>query len=163
MAMTYYFPWVRKGLGMFIQEKDAYTSEKGTPVSESDLALNRPEILLTAEFLAQQGGTSFNIIHEKTVKFVGPSDIAGVSEKIVMKAVPDPSTTTFPRQYYPYVEFYEPDFPWRYSPAAHNADKLRPWVALVCCPADAIQLKTFPNGARYCNFIGNDKQWEDNS
>ena len=105
MAMTYYFPWVRKGLGMFIQEKDAYTSEKGTPVSESDLALNRPEILLTAEFLAQQGGTSFNIIHEKTVKFVGPSDIAGVSEKIVMKAVPDPSTTTFPRQYYPYVEF----------------------------------------------------------
>lgn len=162
MAMTYYFPWVRKGLGMFIQEKDAYTSEKGTPVSESDLALNRPEILLTAEFLAQQGGTSFNIIHEKTVKFVGPSDIAGVSEKIVMKAVPDPSTTTFPRQYFPYVEFYEPDFPWRYSPAAHNEDKLRPWVALVCCPADAIQLKTLPNGARYCNFIGNDKQWEDN-
>ena len=47
MAMTYYFPWVRKGLGMFIQEKDAYTSEKGTPAPFSHTRIS-PALLLNA-------------------------------------------------------------------------------------------------------------------
>lgn len=159
MAMTYYFPWIRKGLGNFIQEKDAFVLEKGAEGDE--LVRTRPEILLTAEYVAEREGTFFPVTHEKTVKFVGPSDIAGISEKVVMKVVPESSSDTFPIQYYPYMEFWEPDFPWRYSPASQNADKLRPWIALVCCEAEAVKMKSLPNGSDYFSFVGTDEQWAD--
>lgn len=159
MAMTYYFPWIRKGLGNFIQEKDAFVLEKGAEGDE--LVRTRPEILLTAEYVAEREGTFFPVTHEKTVKFVGPSDIAGISEKVVMKVVPESSSDTFPIQYYPYMEFWEPDFPWRYSPASQNADKLRPWIALVCCEAEAVKMKSLPNGNDYFSFVGTDEQWAD--
>ena len=29
------------------------------------------------------------------------------------------------------IEFYDEDFPWRYTPAAPDGGKLRPWIALI--------------------------------
>ena len=155
MKTAYYFPWVRKGMGTYIQEKDAFGEQF------DEMVLNRPEIRLTADFSAQKDDSTFGIKYGKTVKFVGPSDVAGVNDKAVMKVIPAPDSSGFPVQFFPYVEFYEPDFPWRYTPASHNEDRLRPWITLVCLETSAVQLKSFPNGTRYCTFIGSEGQWKD--
>ncbi len=41
--------------------------------------------------------------------------------------------TNFETNYLPFVEFYEEDFPWRYTPASHSdgGRRLRPWLTLV--------------------------------
>ena len=51
----------------------------------------------------------------------------------------------------PYIEFYEEDFLWRYTPASavnqnSNKTKLRPWLALVVLADDEYTLKQTPGG-----------------
>ena len=50
-----------------------------------------------------------------------------------MKKEPRDQLTNFESNYFPYIEFYEEDFPWRYTPAVpdETAHRLRPWLALV--------------------------------
>src|SRR5690554_5156289 len=44
--------------------------------------------------------------------------------------------TNFESNYMPYIEFYDEDFPWRYSPSAVENDRLKPWLALVLLKDD---------------------------
>ena len=55
-----------------------------------------------------------------------------------MKVEPRHWITNFEPNYLPYIEFYEEDFPWRYTPAAPDLAKhrLRPWLALVVMKED---------------------------
>src|SRR5207244_1896431 len=41
--------------------------------------------------------------------------------------------SNFEPNYLPYVDFYDEDFPWRYTPAAPDASglRLRPWITLL--------------------------------
>ena len=46
--------------------------------------------------------------------------------------------TNFEPNYLPYIEFYDEDFPWRYTPAAPDLGlhRLRPWLALIVLEED---------------------------
>ena len=39
--------------------------------------------------------------------------------------------TNFEPNYLAAIEFYDEDFPWRYTPAAPDGRRLLPWLALV--------------------------------
>ncbi len=39
--------------------------------------------------------------------------------------------TNFEPNYLAFIEFYDEDFLWRYTPAKANGDRLRPWLALL--------------------------------
>ena len=46
--------------------------------------------------------------------------------------MPRPGHADAEGEYYPYIDFRDADFPWRYSPAHPGADDaMRPWIALV--------------------------------
>ncbi len=69
----------------------------------------------------------------KPVQLYGPGDIVGIEPRAIFKTEPLNWITNFESNYLPYVDFYEEDFPWRYSPAAaaEPAHRLRPWITLV--------------------------------
>ena len=55
------------------------------------------------------------------------------SARAIVKTEPRNWITNFEPTTSPYVEFYDEDFPWRYTPARPDAGahRLRPWIALV--------------------------------
>jgi len=154
---SYYFPWVRKGLGTYIDEKES--------LGQDGMILCRPELTVKSKYNVRhnlpeegQAAEESTVILEKTVKFNGPGDVLRINTSAVMKVHPEAGSEGFPVQYLPYIEFWEPDFLWRYTPAAENDGKLRPWLALVVCRQEDVRLGTIGN-APYFTFIGDDGAW----
>jgi len=121
---TYSFlPWLRSGVANSIPQQDG---DAGVKVRAS-LPL---DVTLTGTNL--DGSPNTQVIH-RDVNLYGPGEIVGIDSKAVVKVDPRNWITNFEPNYLPYVEFYDEDFPWRYTPAAANfaTNRLRPWIALV--------------------------------
>ena len=66
---------------------------------------------------------TLNIVHDDTETLVelpavalrGPRDVIGISESMIARREPAPNTVDFEPNYFPFIEFIDPDFPWRYS------------------------------------------------
>ena len=68
----------------------------------------------------------------KSVVLHGPGDVTGIDPQQVVRLEPKPGTADFETNYFPFVEFDRPDFPWLFSPAKADAQHcLRPWLVLV--------------------------------
>ena len=81
----------------------------------------------------------------QAVKLIGPGDITGVNPRAVVKTEPRAWVTDFEPNYLPYIEFYEEDFPWRYTPARAAGEldqsRLRPWLFLAVLAEDEFRDK----------------------
>lgn len=122
---TYSFlPWLRLGLANQI------TAADGDP----GVAL-RASIAVELEIAGQPvgGGDALTATVSRAVALYGPGDVVGVDPRAIVKVEPRHWITNFEPNYLPYIEFYEEDFPWRYTPAAPDVGRhrLRPWLALV--------------------------------
>ena len=80
---------------------------------------------------------------KKTAQLIGPGDIKSISEDAILKVSPLAFSRDMESNYLPFIEFYEEDLPWRYTPASPTANvsdtnktKLRPWLALVVLEDD---------------------------
>ncbi len=71
----------------------------------------------------------------KTVQLLGPGDVVGINPRAIVKTEPRNWVTDFEANYLPYIEFYEEDFPWRFTPAIPEntlaQSKLQPWIVLL--------------------------------
>jgi len=56
----------------------------------------------------------------KQVQLYGPGDIIGVEQRAFFKTEPRDWITNFESNYFPYIDFYDEDFPWRYTPSKHD-------------------------------------------
>jgi len=119
-----FLPWSRRGLGAEISTVDDLASGSAGP-----------------ERAAVSVG--FNVNGQpiaKDVEILGPGDVVGINPRAVVKTDPRHWVTDFESNYLPYIEFYEEDFPWRFTPAiAANAleqSRLRPWIFLVVLKED---------------------------
>ena len=73
----------------------------------------------------------------RDVALYGPGDIVGIDRRAIVRMEPRDWITNFEPNYLPYIEFYDEDFPWRYTPAAPDgAARLRPWLTLVVLKED---------------------------
>ncbi len=119
-----FLPWVRNGVANSIVQADADPAVK--------LRASIPiDVTLAVETLA--GDPQSPELH-KVVQLYGPGDIVGVEQKAVVKTEPHDWITNFEPNLLPYIEFYDEDFPWRYTPAkpgGPNGARLRPWITLV--------------------------------
>jgi hypothetical protein len=86
------------------------------------------------------------------IELAGPGDIAGLDPREVRRTEPDDGATDFEPAYFPYVELFSTDLPWRFSPigpqtrplpdpehptlAPANQMLVPPWLALVVVPAE---------------------------
>ena len=124
-----FLPWLRRGLSSKIHEEDNFNNFSSAPGGGWNKG--RPEIDISLNIEAKKGDTKFQDSVPQKIKVVGPGDIVSIDKRIVVKVEPKNWVTNFEPNYFPYIEFYEEDFPWRYSPAAARENKLRPWLALI--------------------------------
>jgi len=118
--MAYQFhSWARKSIASLITTPDDLGS--GTAGSSG-----REEILLDIEVSGQNVPKKFSI--------AGPGDIIGIRQEMIVRTDPRPNSGDFEPNYFPAIEFYDEDFPWRYTPASpvgDNQSQLRPWLMLI--------------------------------
>jgi hypothetical protein len=107
--------WLRKGIGRSIIEADTLGAANGT-------AKERAVVPIDVNVNTQS-------VH-KEFALVGPGDIIGISRDNVVRTEPHDWVTDFESNYLAFIEFYNEDFLWRYTPASAAGDRLRPWFAL---------------------------------
>jgi hypothetical protein len=120
---TYTFlPWVRQGLANHIGASAGARS--------------------TMDISVQLSGTKADaappdpVTVTKTVQLYGPGDIIGVDAGQISRLEPPNWVTNFEPNYLAAIEFYDEDFPWRYTPVAPADRRLLPWLALVVLEED---------------------------
>jgi hypothetical protein len=121
---TYSFlPWLRQGLANQITAADGAEDVKLRATVSVKLDLAGEKI----------GGGSETASVTKPVALFGPGDIVGIEQRAIVRTDPRNWIANFEPNYLPVVEFYDEDFPWRYTPAAADMTKhrLRPWIALI--------------------------------
>lgn len=116
MAGISFYSWQREGIANAIQAVGA------SP---------RPKVELEVRIDNQSAKQKFQV--------VGPGDIIGFSTDMVIRTEPVHWNTNFPPNLLAYIEFYDEDFPWRYSPDPAkqvNTTQLNPWLALIVLKED---------------------------
>jgi hypothetical protein len=114
-------PWVRRGID----------TVAGTPDNASlpdraalDVTLSVGTNLLPIAATPQM-----------TVHVYGPGDVIGIDPRHVIRTEPRDKTMNFEPNYLAGLEFDYPDFPWLFTPALPNGDRLRPFLALIVLKA----------------------------
>jgi len=122
---TYTFlPWLRSGVAVGRRDRvrDAAVKTRASV-----------HVALTISGDPVAGSTELTAPVAQDVALYGPGDIVGIDARSVVRTEPRPWVTNFEANYLAGIEFYDEDFPWRYTPAAPDAGglRLRPWIALV--------------------------------
>ena len=123
---TYSFlPWLRSGVANTVRSTDGDT---GVLLR----ATLRVELTVKAE---KTDGTTATETVPKDVQLYGPGDVVGIDPRSIVKVEPRHWITNYEPNYLPYIDFYDEDCPWRYTPARTEGQRLRPWIALVVLKA----------------------------
>jgi hypothetical protein len=123
LATYSFLPWLRQGLSNRIAATDL-------DPAVTQRATVRVDVEVTGQRIG--GGTDSQTVG-RDVEMFGPGDIIGIDRRAIVRVEPRDWATNFEPNYLPHVEFYDEDFPWRYTPAAPDVGKgrLRPWIALI--------------------------------
>jgi hypothetical protein len=125
---TYTFlPWLRQGLANQINGQEG--SRATIPV---DVTIKGKKVDGSADQIATVS---------KSIEIYGPGDIIGIDKRAIIKEEPRNWITNFEPNYLPYIEFYDEDFPWRYTPLPNPANdhRLKPWLALIVLKEDEFE------------------------
>jgi hypothetical protein len=116
VVATYSFlPWLRQGIANNITATDG---------ARATITVN-----LKLDGDPVDGGAKpAPLTVEKKVQLFGPGDVVGIESRAFFKTEPHNWITNFEPNYLPYIDFYDEDFPWRYTPAAPDVAKV------VCSP-----------------------------
>jgi hypothetical protein len=135
---TYSFlPWLRQGIANTIATSDGDAGVKTRASVHVELQLSGDPV---------GGGAELTQTVAQDIALYSPGDIIGIDERAVVRTEPRHWITNFEANYLPAVDFYDEDFAWRYTPAAADGTKLRPWVALV-----ALEESEFEEGTNVAN------------
>jgi hypothetical protein len=130
LATYSFLPWLRQGIANSIIKGDHDSSvilRSSIPVSLAGKAV-------------KLDGSEMDIsIPTKNIELYGPGDIVGIESKAIIKTEPRNWITNFEPNFLASIDFYDEDFPWRYTPARANANRLRPWITLVVLKEDEIE------------------------
>jgi hypothetical protein len=114
---TYTFlPWLRTGL---VNQLIAGTGPRA-----------QVNVILSLDGDTRDGGKQ-SVPISREVELYGPGDVVGVDRAQISRLEPAHWVTNFEPNYFAAVEFYDEDFPWRYTPAQPSGRRLLPWLALV--------------------------------
>ncbi len=132
LATYTFLPWVRRGISTEI-----------TRVDGADDAAVRAQVPITLELDATGQRRASTV----TLDLYGPGEVAGIDPRMIIRTEPTPDSEDAEPNYFPAVDFYEPDFPWRYTPARATAEhRIRPWLVLIVLAATEIK-EEHPAGA----------------
>ena len=116
-----FLSWARRGVSKNISQTDTLGASSGSAKERANIKM---EISVN--------GTNDPI--GKDFLLAGPGDIIGIEKKMIVRTEPLHGISDFEPNLLPYIEFYDEDFAWRYtpaSPAGAGEKHLRPWLALI--------------------------------
>lgn len=123
-ARYQFHSWARRGMSANITDTDdlgsgtVHTKERATvPVA---LKANAQDV-------------------SKDFALIGPGDIIGIHRDMIVRTEPRNWITDVEPNYLAFVEFYDEDFAWRYTPAKATGERLRPWLALLVLEDDEFE------------------------
>jgi hypothetical protein len=134
-----FFPYLRKGLNAYITEVD--DSSLPTEVKQ------RGSVSLSIQLDCKKEDTVSTRTENVKLELVGPSDVKGINNNAILQVFPAEGSSCFSNSYMPFVEFFEEDFPWRYTPLCGNG-KLRSWITLIVCKDDEFEVKNGDEGRK---------------
>ena len=115
----HFLSWARRGIGASLSNKD----NGGTLPSRGNLIVQLAVSVDNAPSPTQPNAVP--------VESFGPGDVIGIDPRHIIRTEPRPFTSNFEPNYLSGIEFDMPDFPWLFTPASANGDRLRPWLALI--------------------------------
>jgi hypothetical protein len=117
---TYAFlPWLRQGVANAITAPPAAGNRASIRV---DLTVSGTPIV---------GDTPVTAPVSQDISLYGPGDIVGIDSRAIIRTEPRAGVTNFESNYLVAVDFYDEDFPWRYTPIPPSGLQLNPWIALL--------------------------------
>lgn len=126
LATYTFLPWLRQGIANQISGQAGFRAT--IPI---DLVLSGEKV---------GGGTLTRPPIHKDIQIYGPGDITGLDQRAIIKVEPRNWITNFEPNYLPYIEFYDEDLPWRYSPLPNPGNhRLTPWLALIVLREDEFE------------------------
>jgi hypothetical protein len=156
LAHYSFLPWLRRGIGNLIAEHDALGVD---PIGAMALERANMAVGLTVKSTDIADSSLDENLIEKTFKMLGPPDILAISATAIIHVEPKPKVNNYEANGLPYIEFYEEDFLWAYTPAGVDtgagAGKLTPWLALICLKDSEFTLGSTSDGRTYVT-IAND-------
>lgn len=125
LGRYHFLAWARRGIGASVGNVD-----NGPLPNRANMNVQL--------FLQVQGGSAPNpqAAPPVSVQLFGPGDVVGIDPRMVIRTEPRQFTVNYEPNYLCGIEFDTPDFPWLFTPAAPNGDRLHPWVALIVLKAD---------------------------
>jgi hypothetical protein len=113
-ASVMFLPWVRQGAATAITAVDTLGSQPGSTRITATVSVNSADPV------------------PMPVRLFGPSDVAGLNPRAIVRREPPPATLAFEDNHLASIEVDRPDFPWLFTPAKADANgRLRPWLCLV--------------------------------
>jgi len=130
-----FLPWLKQGIANKITEQDT-------------LGITKERAELTVQFDLN------NTLISKNIKLQGPGDVTGINKDAVLRVHPKEGTNDFESNALAYIEFYEEDFPWRYTPAVRveNNKRLRPWLFLIVVKDGEFDFRNTGNGLPFVSI-----------
>ncbi len=116
-----FLPWLRRGISNQITTPEG----QSRATVEVQMTLNETETLPAVP-----------------VQLIGPGDITGINSNVILRTEPRNRVTDFEPNYFSFIEFYDEDFPWRYTPATPFNRQLAPWLNLLLLKEDEFERTT---------------------
>ena len=117
---TYAFlPWLRQGMA------NAITAPPAAGIRASIHA----QVDITGTPI--DGGPPLIQSVAQDIALYGPGDILGIDPRAVIRTEPRAGVSNFESNYLAAIDFYDEDFPWRYTPAPAAGLQFTPWIALI--------------------------------
>jgi len=121
LATYAFLPWLRRGMASQIARRDGETSADAHVRVPVGLTLNT------------------NLTVTVPLALRGPGEVASLDRDVIARVYPTPNTFDVESNYFPLIEFEQPDLPWRYTPARDDAaNRLRPWLCLITLADDEV-------------------------
>src|SRR5882672_4436212 len=109
-----FLPWLRRGMSTEIARVDGAGPNAPRASVPVQLDFNSGQLSASAK-----------------LDLFGPGEVTGIDPRAVIRTWPQAGATEAESNYFPLLEFDQPDLPWRYTPArATTHDRLRPWICL---------------------------------
>ena len=137
---VYILKYLRKGLISSVKE--------GSSVTKNN---KRAQIDVNLKFQVKNvnsGRVENKVLPGKKIELLGPADVKSLTSQAICRVSPAESgDVRLNASYRPYMEFYEEDLPWRYTPFAPGDSSFYPWMRLIAVKTDECDV-TFRDGMK---------------